>query len=111
MQQSPGVRDLPLRDRSVADRRVAVGRCVVHLPWGPWSLSLDDFLITRMLEITVHCDDLACSVGVETPTQPSAVVDPVVALLSQLAVQRHGATAVLRALSRAERAPDTIAAI
>ena len=83
----------------------------VHLPWGPWSLTLDDFLITRMLEIIVHCDDLACSIGVETPPQPLEVVDPVVALLSRLAVRRHGPTAVLRALSRAERAPATIAAI
>jgi hypothetical protein len=35
----------------------------------------------------------------------------VVDLLSRLSVQRHGAVAVLRALSRAERAPSTIAAI
>jgi hypothetical protein len=84
---------------------------IVYLPWGPWTLTLDDFLITRMLEIAVHNDDLAVSVGVETPPLPAAVTDPVVDLLSRLAVQRHGATAVLRALSRAERAPATIAAI
>src|SRR5690349_11827304 len=35
----------------------------IQLPWGPWALSLDDFLATRMLEIAVHCDDLAVSVG------------------------------------------------
>jgi len=84
---------------------------VVHLPWGPWSLTLDDFLITRMLEITIHCDDLAYSVGVDTPPQPPEAIAAVVTLLAQLAVRRHGPTAVLRALSRAERAPDTIAAI
>jgi hypothetical protein len=39
---------------------------VVHLPWGPWSLLLDDFLITRMMELAVHSDDLAVSVGVKT---------------------------------------------
>lgn len=83
----------------------------VHLPWGPWSLTLDDFLITRMLEITIHCDDLAYSVGVETPPQPPEAIAAVVTLLAQLAVRRHGSTAVLRALSRAERAPDSIAAI
>ncbi len=83
----------------------------VHLPWGPWSLSLDDFLVTRMLEIAVHCDDLAVSVGVATPPMPGSVLDPVVCLLARLAVHRHGSTAVLRALSRAERAPATIAAI
>ncbi|HSK96565.1 MAG TPA: maleylpyruvate isomerase N-terminal domain-containing protein [Euzebyales bacterium] len=83
----------------------------VHLPWAGWSLSLDDFLVTRMLELTVHCDDLAVSVGVETPAPPAAAVDAVVTLLARLAVQRHGVTQVLRALSRAERAPATIAAI
>jgi hypothetical protein len=84
---------------------------VVHLPWGPWSLSLDDFLTTRMLEIVVHCDDLAVSVNVATPPLPPTVLDPVLVLLTRLAANRHGPTAVLRALSRAERAPATIAAI
>jgi Mycothiol maleylpyruvate isomerase N-terminal domain len=83
---------------------------LVHLPWGPWSLSLDDFLVTRMMEITVHSDDLAQSVGIPTPALPPAVTDAVLVLLVRLAARRHGPPAVLRALSRAERAPATIAA-
>jgi Mycothiol maleylpyruvate isomerase N-terminal domain len=83
---------------------------VVHLPWGPWSLSLDDFLLTRMMEIAVHCDDLAHSCGIPTPELPAEVLDPVLALLLRLAVRRHGPVQVLRAFSRAERAPATIAA-
>lgn len=79
--------------------------------WGPWSLRLDDMLVTRMMELAVHSDDLAVSVGIETPALPPGAVDTVVDLLSRLAVRRHGPTAVLRALSRAERAPSTIAAI
>jgi Mycothiol maleylpyruvate isomerase N-terminal domain len=79
-------------------------------PAGPWALRLDDFLTTRMMEIAVHSDDLACSVGVPTPELPPAVLDPVFALLWRLAVRRRGPTAVLRALTRAERAPATIAA-
>jgi hypothetical protein len=86
-----------------ADRRVSP-------PAGPWGLLLDDFLVTRMMEIAVHSDDLACSVQVPTPELPPAVLEPVFALLTQLAVRRHGASALLRALSRAERAPETIAA-
>jgi len=78
--------------------------------WGPWSLSLDDMLITRMMELAVHSDDLAVSVGVATPELPDSAVDTVIALLSRLAVRRHGPTSMLRALSRAERAPATIAA-
>ncbi|MGI5268744.1 maleylpyruvate isomerase N-terminal domain-containing protein [Nonomuraea sp. CA-218870] len=83
---------------------------VVHLPWAGWSLTLDDFLLTRVTELVVHSDDLAASVGVPTPALPADVVDPVVDLLARLAVRRHGATAVIRALSRAERAPATISA-
>jgi Mycothiol maleylpyruvate isomerase N-terminal domain len=82
----------------------------VHPSWVSWTLTLDDFLITRMMEITVHSDDLAQSVGVTTPVLPPAVLDPVLGLLTALAVRRHGPTAVLRALSRSERAPATIAA-
>jgi Mycothiol maleylpyruvate isomerase N-terminal domain len=83
---------------------------LVRPSWVSWTLGLDDFLITRMMEIAVHSDDLALSVGVVTPALPSAVLDPVLSLLSGLAVRRHGPTAVLRALSRSERAPATIAA-
>lgn len=82
----------------------------VRLPWAEWSLTLDDLLITRMMEIAVHNDDLAVSVGMPTPELPPAVLDPVLDLLARLAVRRHGPTAVLRALSRAERAPETISA-
>lgn len=83
---------------------------VVHPSWVSWTLTLDDFLVTRMMEIAVHSDDLAQSVGVTTPPLPPAVLDPVFALLIRLAVRRHGPTALLRALSRSERAPATIAA-
>ena len=83
----------------------------VRIPlWGPWSLMLDDLLTTRMMELAVHSDDLAVSVGIATPALPPRAVDTVIDLLSRLAVRRHGATAVLRALSRAERAPASIAA-
>ena len=83
----------------------------VFLPWTGWSLRLDDFLVTRMMEIAVHSDDLAHSVGLATPPLPEAVLRPVLALLTDLAVRRHGQPAVLRALSRAERAPAAINAI
>ncbi|MGH8794092.1 MAG: maleylpyruvate isomerase N-terminal domain-containing protein [Stackebrandtia sp.] len=75
------------------------------------SLTFDDFLTTRLLELVVHSDDLAVSVGVPTPPAPESAVATVVDVLSRLAVRRHGATAVLRALSRAERAPARISAL
>lgn len=83
----------------------------VRLPaWGAWSLTLDDLLLTRLMELVVHSDDLAVSVGLPTPPLPPSVVETVVDLLSRLAVRRHGPVNVLRALSRSERAPETIAA-
>ena len=83
---------------------------VVRMPWWGWTLSFEDFLVTRMMEITVHSDDLAVSLGVEPPTLPPMVLEPVLSLLAGVAVMRHGQAAVVRALSRAERAPASIAA-
>ncbi len=90
---------------------VAAGAQSTHLPWTGWSLRLDDLLVTRMMELAVHSDDLAVSVGLPTPSLPEEAVDLVLDLLTRLAVRRHGPTAVLRALSRAERAPKVVAAI
>jgi mycothiol maleylpyruvate isomerase-like protein len=86
------------------------GDRVVRPPAGPWALRLDDFLVTRMMEIAVHSDDLAYSVGIPTPELPSEVMHPVLELLTRLAVRRHGPVPVLRSLSRAERAPETVTA-
>jgi hypothetical protein len=80
------------------------------MPWWHWTLTFDDLLVTRMMEIAVHSDDLAVSVDVPTPTLPPAVLEPVLGLLSQLALRRHGPTALLRAYSRSERAPASISA-
>jgi Mycothiol maleylpyruvate isomerase N-terminal domain len=87
------------------------GDRAVVVPWTGWPLRMEDLLVTRLLEIVVHCDDLAYSVDIPTPEFTETVIDRVVELLARLAVQRHGATSVVRALSRSERAPKTIAAI
>ncbi|MEU9041594.1 MULTISPECIES: maleylpyruvate isomerase N-terminal domain-containing protein [unclassified Kitasatospora] len=100
---------------AVADLTAALaaadGARPARLPfWGPWSLTLDDLLATRTMELAVHADDLAVSVGVPTPGLPPETADAVAGLLARLAVRRHGWVDVLRALSRAERAPGSIAA-
>lgn len=64
-----------------------------------------------MLELLVHSDDLAAGVGGAAPDVPLEAADTVVTLLARLAVRRHGVAPVLRALSRAERATGSIAAI
>jgi hypothetical protein len=119
--------DDPPNDRSTDDAEAALGaaaladRCaealetvrrlladgaardVVPIPWQGWSLHRDDFLLTRMLEIVVHADDLALSVGVRTPEFPADVFAPVRDLLVRLAVARRGQSAVISALARSER--------
>jgi hypothetical protein len=79
--------------------------------WGDWSLGLDDFLLTRLMELVVHADDLAYGVGLPAPDFPERVTAPVVDLLARLAVRRHGPVNVVRGLARAERAPGSIAGI
>jgi hypothetical protein len=110
---SEGVRGLRERVRaSLGEQRTGLaqvqGDRVVFMPQTGWALSLDDFLLTRMVELVVHMDDLAVSVGLNAPELPGPALDPVVALLSRLAVRRHGQAALLRALTRAERAPAAI---
>jgi hypothetical protein len=82
----------------------------IFIPWQGWSLTTEDFLTTRMMELVVHGDDLAASVGLDTPTYPGGVLTPVLGLLTGVAVRRHGQTAVVRGLSRPQRAPASISA-
>ncbi len=83
---------------------------LIHIPWQGWSLTTDEFLTTRMMEMVVHGDDLASSVGLPTPEYPQAAIEPVLALLTGVAARRHGQTAVVRSLSRPQRAPASISA-
>lgn len=82
----------------------------VCIPWQGWSLTTENYLTTRMMEMVVHSDDLAASVGVPTPEFPEAVLVPVFGLLTGVAARRHGQAAVVRALSRPQRAPDSVSA-
>jgi hypothetical protein len=99
-----------LRDRTAEALREVRGlladgaaRDVILIPWQGWSLRRDDFLLTRMLEIVVHADDLAISLGIPTPDFPAEVFVPVRDLLVRLAVIRHGQSAVISTLTRGER--------
>jgi hypothetical protein len=80
------------------------------IPWQGWALTAHDLMVTRLMELVVHSDDLAASIDVETPQFPDDVVAAVLALLTGVAVERHGQTAVVRALARPQRAPDRVSA-
>ena len=83
---------------------------VVTIPWQGWSLQRADFLLTRLVEVVTHTDDLARSVGLPTPAFPDAVFTPVLHLLATLAAERHGQADLVSALTRRERMPSTISA-
>ncbi|WP_426245904.1 maleylpyruvate isomerase N-terminal domain-containing protein [Nocardioides sp. LHG3406-4] len=80
------------------------------VPWQGCSLRLDDFLVCRLMEVVVHADDLAVSIGHPTPTFAPEVLDPVLSLVAALSVRRHGQDAVLRALARSERSSGSVSA-
>jgi hypothetical protein len=82
----------------------------VFFPWEDWALTVHDLLVSRLVELVVHADDLAAGLGVDPPRFPDEAVRPVLAALAGIAVDKHGQTAVLRALSRPQRAPASVSA-
>ena len=77
---------------------------------GRFVLPLTESLLTRLVELVVHADDLAVSLGVATPDIDAKAADLVLTALVRISRRRHGALPVLRALSRAERATGPVAA-
>lgn len=74
------------------------------------TIPLDQWLLTRMVELAVHADDLAVSLDLPTPELPPVAADLVLTTLVRLATAHHGTIAVLRALSRRERSTEPICA-
>ena len=89
---------------------VAAAGDTTYVPWQDCSLATDDFLVVRLMEVVVHADDLAASVGLPSPTFDDDALHPALALLALLGARRHGQDVVVRALSRAERAGRPAAA-
>ncbi len=94
--------------RAVEDLRLGLRSLelppAVTMPWWDWSLSFEDYLVTRVMEMVVHSDDLAVSLDLQPPELPEEVLGPVLALLVGISLRRHGQAAVVRGLSRRERA-------
>lgn len=66
------------------------------------SILLDEYLKTRIVELVVHADDLARSIGVRTPPLPFEATHVAIEVLVDAARIRHGDRAVLHALTRRE---------
>lgn len=88
----------PLVDAASDDRLVPV----IQVRGG--AARLDDYLVSRVIELVVHTDDLACSTGLLVPDVDPDVLSIVTAAFVDLAVGRSGTRAVLRAFARRERA-------
>lgn len=69
-------------------------------------LSLDDFCRTRLIEVLLHLDDLAVSVGEPRPETDPLGVSIVIDILGNIASQVHGDWKVVHALARSERLGD-----
>jgi len=68
-------------------------------------LTIDECATACLLELVVHADDLAVSLGLEPIDFSEPVIDNVVLTLSRISRKRHGDLAVIRSLSRPGRAP------
>jgi hypothetical protein len=81
-----------------------------YVPWQDCCLATDDFLAVRLMEVVVHADDLAASVGLPAPAFDDEALHPALALLATLSAGRHGQDATVRALARTERAGGPVSA-
>jgi Mycothiol maleylpyruvate isomerase N-terminal domain len=101
-----------------ADARAAVAGLSIRLAQQPegrrvqvlgsFDMTLDGFLVTRLVELLAHIDDLAASAAVPTPDLPPAAVALVITCLTDVARRRHGDIAVLRTLARRERSTEGV---
>jgi len=83
----------------------SAGRAVPVLRVSGGRVALRDYLRTRVLEVVVHGDDVACSVdGLRVPDPPVPSVEVCLGVCVDLAQARVGGLAALRAFTRAERA-------
>jgi Mycothiol maleylpyruvate isomerase N-terminal domain len=77
----------------------------IRVPDGVTFLGI--YLTTRVVELVVHGDDLASSVGVDWQP-PLAAGALAIGMLLQIASEQHGAVEVLRVLARSERAGSDV---
>jgi hypothetical protein len=70
---------------------------------GDRMLTLDDFCRTRMIEIGMHIDDLAHSVGTPTPSLPADVTAEIIDIVVGIGRGQHGDWPIIHALARSER--------
>jgi hypothetical protein len=77
---------------------------ILAFSWAPsLSMTLSEFLRSRILELVVHGDDLVHSVGIEQLPFERDAIDLACHLGIDINIQRYGSSAVLRSLFRRDR--------
>jgi hypothetical protein len=91
--------------RTEARLAVASPNAILAFPWDPPSLTMElsEFLLSRVLELVVHVDDLAHSVGIEALPFEREAIALVCRLGVDIDIQRYGPEAVMRSLFRRDR--------
>jgi hypothetical protein len=91
---------------------VAPDRLVPVLTIPGAATTFENYMRSRVVELIVHTDDLAVSVGVAPPEPGSRPASVAIGALVELARARSGDLGVIRGLARAERArPDDLRAL
>lgn len=67
------------------------------------AIRVDDYLGTRLIELTIHSDDLARSVGIEPPPFDDEIWTAVAELLAEITLRRHPHHLIALALARPDR--------
>lgn len=93
-------------------RGVAPDRLVPVLTIPGAATTFENYMRSRVVELIVHTDDLAVSVGLAPPEPGSKPATVAIGVLVELARARSGDLGVIRGLARAERAgPDDLRAL
>lgn len=80
-----------------------------HLAWAV--LGVERSLDTRLVELVVHRDDVAASLGEaagDLVSSSDAAYERVAGVLARLAARRFGGREVVRGLARRQRHPDAV---
>lgn len=98
--------------RRVAERLAAIdaARRRIEVLSG-MTLTVQEYLKTRLVELVVHLDDLAVSLDLDGVDLPQEALQAVAGILGQVAAVRAGGLATVRSLARAERHPDPVRAL
>lgn len=72
------------------------------------TIQVGEYLMTRVLELVIHGDDLATSLDLAAPEQRPDVYRAVIGCLVEIAARRTSPLEVIRAMSRVERSDPSI---